>query len=251
MPSRCTSGAGRPVARATRSACSSPSSVGRTSSPSSRTPTSHVRWLSPRWSSSIRSGSTSSTFAKWRWKTIAALQRPTALWPASSSAFVDDADGVREVDDPRVRRSLARALGDVEHDRHRAERLREAAEARRLLADAAARDRHRLVDHARRLAADADLDQDGVGALDRLVEARRRVQARRVRGAVEHALREPRHDREPLLVRVVQVQVVDRHQVDAAARSRRSPRACTSSRRRRPRASRLEPPVARRGRSAP
>ena len=110
----------------------------------------------------------------------------------------------------------ARAVRDLEHDRHRAQRLREPAEAGRLLPDAAARDGHRLVDHARGLATDADLNQHGVGALDGLVEARRRVQARRVTGAVEHPLREAGDDRQPLLVRVVQDEVVDRHQVAQA-----------------------------------
>src|SRR4051812_6479700 len=81
----------------------------------------------------------------------------------------DDADGVREVDDPRVRRP-ADSLGDLEHDGDGAERLRETARARRLLPDAATGERERLVRQARRLAADADLDQDEVGAVDRAVQ---------------------------------------------------------------------------------
>ena len=49
-----------------------------------------------------------------------------------------DADGVREVDHPRVFGAMpGRRLRDVEHDGHRAQRLGEAAGPRRLLADAA------------------------------------------------------------------------------------------------------------------
>ena len=66
----------------------------------------------------------------------------------------DDADRVREVDDPRVgRRASGDLLSDVEHHRHRAHRLGEAARAGRLLPDAATGKRHRLVLQSRRLAA--------------------------------------------------------------------------------------------------
>ena len=83
----------------------------------------------------------------------------------------DDPDRVGEVDDPGVGPGeLADPLGDLEHDRHGAHRLRETARAGRLLADAAARKRGGLVLQARRLAADPDLDEDEVGVLDRLVE---------------------------------------------------------------------------------
>ena len=92
----------------------------------------------------------------------------------------DDADGVREVDDPGVRRSdRAHALGDLEHDRHGAHRLRKAARTGRLLTDAPARERRRLVAESRVLAADPNLDQDEVGGLDGGVE---------VSGHVEPAL---------------------------------------------------------------
>ena len=83
----------------------------------------------------------------------------------------DDADGIREVDDPRAgRRTLGDPLGDLEHDGNGAHRLREAAGAGRLLADAPARKRDRLVAQARGLAADADLEEDEVGSVDRAVE---------------------------------------------------------------------------------
>ena len=89
----------------------------------------------------------------------------------------DDPDRVREVDDPRAGgRELARPLGDPEHDRHRAESLGQAARARRLLADAAARERDRLVAEARLLPADADLDEHEVGPVERTVELVRHFQ---------------------------------------------------------------------------
>ena len=117
----------------------------------------------------------------------------------------DDPDRVREVDDPGVvRRQRAHALGDLEHDRHGPQRLREAAGAGRLLADAAAGERDRLVAQPRRLTADADLDQHGVGAVDRAVEIvghlERPVEA--VRG--QHPPGQPADDLAPLGVDVVQ-----------------------------------------------
>ena len=83
----------------------------------------------------------------------------------------DDADRVREVDDPCAGgRALAHALGDLEHDRDRSQRLGEAPGARRLLADAAAGERYRLVGEPRRLATDADLDEHEIGAVERAIE---------------------------------------------------------------------------------
>jgi len=65
-----------------------------------------------------------------------------------------DADRVGEVDDPRVLcRMLAHGVGDVEHDRHGAQRLREAAGAGGLLTHAVARQRERLVARASGLTA--------------------------------------------------------------------------------------------------
>ena len=111
----------------------------------------------------------------------------------------DDPDRVGEVDDPRVGPGqLAHALGDLEHDRHGAHRLREPARAGRLLADAAARQRSGLVAQPGSLAADADLDEDEVGALDRLRRARRRVESSpRNPLALEHPRRQAADDLEP------------------------------------------------------
>src|ERR1700750_2412408 len=82
-----------------------------------------------------------------------------------------DPHRVGEVDDPRVLGGeLACPLGDLEHHRYRPHRLPEATGPGRLLADAAARGRDRLVPEARRLTADPDLDQDDLGTVERAVE---------------------------------------------------------------------------------
>ena len=83
----------------------------------------------------------------------------------------DDSDRVREVDDPCIGgRALADALGDLEHDRDRSQRLGEAPGARRLLADTAAGEGDRLVGEPRRLAPDADLDEHEIRPVEREIE---------------------------------------------------------------------------------
>jgi len=77
----------------------------------------------------------------------------------------DDADGVGEVHDPRVGGARGDPLGQVQHDRNRAQGLGQAAGAGGLLADAAALVRQRLVQVAGLLAADPQLDQHRVGAV--------------------------------------------------------------------------------------
>jgi hypothetical protein len=135
------------------------------------------------------------------------------LVPFVEERLRDDADGVREVDDPCAGRQGAHALGDVEHDGNRAERLREAAVAGRLLPEAAARDRNGLVHDPDRLAAHTQLDEHGVGALDRVLETSGRAHPGGVATTLEHAQRHPGQDREPLRVDVVQRQLVERQQV--------------------------------------
>jgi len=93
---------------------------------------------------------------------VAEPDRPV---PVIEQSPRDDSDRVREVDDPRIRRR-AHALGDLEHDRDGAQRLREPAGSRRFLADAAARQRERLVGESSLLAADPDLDQHEVRIRD-------------------------------------------------------------------------------------
>ncbi len=117
----------------------------------------------------------------------------------------DDADGVGEVDDPCVRRRIgSHALRDLEHDGDRAQRLREAAGARRLLSDAAAAQRRGLVDKSCLLPADPDLEEDEVGPLDSAVEIVRHGQPTAVALLLEHALGHPADDPAPFGVDVVQ-----------------------------------------------
>ena len=117
----------------------------------------------------------------------------------------DDPDGVREVDDPgAVGRELARAVCDGQHHGNRAQRLGQASGAGRLLADAAARERHRLVGEPRLLTADADLDEHEVGPVERAVEIVRQRQSAREPAALEHPSREPADDFQPLRVDVLQ-----------------------------------------------
>lgn len=92
------------------------------------------------------------------------------LVPGLEQRARDDADGVGEVDDPGVRVGAPDPLGDVEDHRDGPERLGESAGAGGLLADAAALQRPGLVLLTGRLAADPQLEQDGVGALDPGVE---------------------------------------------------------------------------------
>ncbi len=116
-----------------------------------------------------------------------------------------DPDRIREVDDPgAVRRALAHAVGDLEHDGHRAERLAEPARAGRLLPDAAAREWHRLVGEPRLLAPDADLDQHEVGSVDRAIEVVRDLERPVVALARKHARGEAADDLSAQLVDVVQ-----------------------------------------------
>ena len=121
----------------------------------------------------------------------------------------DDSDGIREVHDPRVIRELAHALGDVEDDRHRAQRLREPASAGRLLADAAAEERRSLVAEPRRLAAHPDLDENEVGAFDGALEIIGDLQRAGVVLPSEHPAREAADHVAAFRVDVVQHELGD------------------------------------------
>src|SRR5207247_2642115 len=97
---------------------------------------------------------------------------------------------------------------------------RQTAGTGRLLADAAARERHRLVGEPRLLAADADLDQHEVGAVERAVEDLRRRQRPVVALMVEHPPRETADDLQPLGVDVVQNELTDADPVAVARQPR-------------------------------
>ncbi len=91
-----------------------------------------------------------------------------------------------------------------QHDGNRPKRLREAAGTGRLLTDAAAGERDGLVREARLLAADADLDQDEVGAVERAVEVAGHLQLAGVALPLQHPRGEAADHVAPLLVDVVQ-----------------------------------------------
>src|SRR3954464_10849284 len=77
------------------------------------------------------------------------------LVPGVEQGPGDDADRVGEVDDPGARLGPpADPVGDVEHHRHRAQRLAQPSRAGRLLPYAAALERERLVADPRLLPAD-------------------------------------------------------------------------------------------------
>ena len=117
----------------------------------------------------------------------------------------DDPDRIREVDDPGSRRrELPYPVRDRQHHRHRPESLREPAGAGRLLADAAARERDGLVREARLLAADANLDQDEVGAVERAIQVAGHLQLAGIALALQHPRGKPADHVAPLLVDVVQ-----------------------------------------------
>ncbi len=206
----------RPVARAARAAARSPRPArrrsrsmtsGSTSRPSTHTARIQVRWLRPTWSTWTRSTGRPRCAAIWRWKLIATLQSPIARCPASSSARVTIPTGlVKSTIHASGRRELTRPLGDLEHDRHRPHRLAQPAGAGRLLADAAARGRDRLVAQPRRLPADPDLDQDHVGALERPVERAGDLERAVEALALEHPPGQAAHHLAPLRVDVVEHQ---------------------------------------------
>ncbi len=121
-----------------------------------------------------------------------------------------DPDRVGEVDDPRtVGPELAHTVGNLEHDGNRAHGLRETAGSRRLLPDAAARQRCRLVLQPRLLAAYTDLDEDEVGPLDRPVELVGHLERAAKALPIEHARRHATDNLAPLGIDVVQYELRD------------------------------------------
>ena len=138
------------------------------------------------------------------------VAEPDRAVPLVEQRARHDPDGVREVDDPGVRRGEgANALGDLQHDRHGAHCLREPARAGRLLADAPARERDRLVAQPGRLAADAELEEDERGVRDGCVEVVGDGQRPAEALPLEHASRHLPDDRASLGVDVVEDELVD------------------------------------------
>ena len=133
-----------------------------------RPPVIQLRWLRPTWSSSTPlrlDAERLGEVALQADRHVAQADGPVAL---VQERLGDDADRIGEVDDPGAgRRATADQLGELQHDRHGPQRLGEAAGAGRLLADGAEPQGERLVEEPRVLSADAELDQDEIGAVDR------------------------------------------------------------------------------------
>ena len=198
----------------------------------------HDRWLSPTWSSTTRSGVTPNRRGEAALEPDRDVAQAQRAMPRVEQRLGHDPHRVREVEDPGVGRAASRGLlGDLEDERDRPQRLREAAGTRRLLADRAEPVGERLVDEPRRLAADPQLDQR---------ERRRRRgpptavtgqdessrPAARAAGSVPAS---PPTTSSRTGVGVEQDELVDRQHRRRAARSPRRARACRCSRRRPPR----------------
>ncbi len=159
---------GRHARRARRSSPGRlPSSSGSRSTPSTRTARSQLRWLSPTCSSSTRSGVTPNCSARLRWMLIATLHRPIARWPPSIRAWVTIPTGLVKstIQAPgAARRPVSSASSST------------SGTVRSALAKPPApvvswpmtpkRRRQRLVGQPRGLAADAELDEHEIGAVD-------------------------------------------------------------------------------------
>ena len=121
-----------------------------------------------------------------------------------------DPHRVGEIDDPGAGRgALRRPFGDPEDDRDRAERLREAPGAGRLLADAAAAQRHRLVEQPCGLAAHADLEKHEVRAVQGAIQVAGEHELSAELAAGQHPSGQPADHLEPLGVDVLQGELVD------------------------------------------
>jgi len=126
------------------------------------------------------------------------------------------ARGVGEVDEPRAGGGPAGGLlGQLEHDRHRPQGLREPAGAGGLLADAPVLRGDGLVEVASAVAADAQLDDHEGRAVERLVAVERAHEAPAEAGAAEHPLGQPAHDLQAFGVDVEERELLHREPVGA------------------------------------
>ena len=232
-PSAQTSSAGMPTCSAIQPG-RLPSSSGRRSTPSTRTARSQLRWLSPTCSSSTRSGVTPKCSARLRWMLIATLHRPIARWPPSIRAWVTIPTGFVK--------STIQAPGAARRPVSSAS-SRTSGTVRSALAKPPApvvswpttpnRRRQRLVDQPRGLAADAELDEHEVGAIDGGLAIAAEHQPAAPVEPIEHPAGEAADDRQPFGIDVEQDQLVDRQARRGAGRTPRPAPACRCCRRRR------------------
>ena len=128
-----------------------------------------------------------------------------------------DPDRVREVDDPVPGCSPAvHGLGELQDHGHGADCLCQPAGTGRLLADRAEAGRDGLVAQARGLAADAELHEHEIGAVQRGIAIGRPDEASGPAGLREHPLGQATDDRKALGIDIEQDELVDGHAVGAA-----------------------------------
>ena len=171
-----------------------------------------------------------------RWRPIATLHRPMARWPSSSSAWVTIPTGfvkstIHASGAPRARRRL----GQLEHHRAPSAAPWRSRPARSSPGRSCRTGGQRLVDQAGRLAADPELDEDEVGAVERRVAVAGQYQPARPSPRGRASAGEPADDLEPLRVDVEQDELVDRQRGRPGAAMPSTARACRCCRRRRPR----------------
>jgi hypothetical protein len=134
----------------------------------------------------------------------------------------DHPGGVREVDDPGVRRD---APGEIEHRRDRPQGEADAAGTGGLLAEHAVPERDALVDRPPLEAADADGDEHEVRALERVVEIGRGAERRLVTVLGGLAVEHQRDPVEPLGIHVVEDDLVERPPLEQRAVDERHAKA--------------------------
>ena len=141
------------------------------------------------------------------------VAQPDCAMPFLEQSARDDADRVGEVDDPGVRVASPHPIGDVENDRHRAQRLREATGSGGLLTNTAALQRPGLVALSCLLAADPQLEEHGIGVSHAGIEVGGQGQSGRVSLAGQDPAGQPADDLEAFGGRVDQHELLDREQV--------------------------------------
>ncbi len=128
-----------------------------------------------------------------------------------------DPDRVREVDDPVAAGGTpVHHLGQLQDHGHGADRLGQAAGTGRLLADRPETGWDGLVAQTRGLAADAQLNEHEIGAVQRGIAIGRPDETAGPAGLFEHPLGEAADDRETLGIDVEQNELVDRQAIGAA-----------------------------------
>ena len=122
----------------------------------------------------------------------------------------DDAHRIGEIDHPGVLRATARRfLGELENHRDGAERFGETPRTGCLLTDASELERQSLIHQSGSLAADAQLDDHKVRAIEGSVAISSQDQVPGPLSLCENAPGEPTYDFEAFGVDVVQDQLID------------------------------------------